>query len=118
MDLSLKKWARRRSGSAGEGSRGGHVIGHTKSGKPIYAPREGHADASAADLTQRGWQSAKENGQGYSRQDHYDAAKALKVAAKQALAQGKTAHAYHMGAIAGGHKNHARGADAYGAKAA
>ncbi len=41
--------------SIGEGSRGGHVIGHTKSGKPVYASggrnqgftKQDHRDASA-----------------------------------------------------------------------
>jgi hypothetical protein len=28
--------------SSGEGSRGGHIIRHTKSGKPVYAPRGRH----------------------------------------------------------------------------
>lgn len=40
----------------GEGSRGGRVIGHTKSGQPIYAGGNNHED--------------------YSKQDHEDAAKA------------------------------------------
>jgi len=43
----------------GEGSRGGHVIGHTKSGKPVYADKKGdHKDY-------KDW----------SGQDHLDAAK-------------------------------------------
>jgi hypothetical protein len=39
------------AGRAGEGSRGGHVIGHTKSGKPIYesAGHAEHGGFSAAD---------------------------------------------------------------------
>lgn len=44
------------SKAGGEGSRGGHVIGHTKSGKPIYADggssggytKEDHSDAASA----------------------------------------------------------------------
>lgn len=55
----------------GEGSRGGHVIGHTSSGKPIYGDKEGaHIyGPSAAHHT-------------YSAQDHVDAAQAHKNAAK------------------------------------
>lgn len=40
----------------GEGSRGGQIIGHTRSGKPVYANRESHSYAD------------------FSKQDHEDAA--------------------------------------------
>ena len=114
---SVRDWANRKAKAdrGGEGSRGGHVIGHTKSGKPIYAPKEGHPDAGAGDLPHRGQAFAGEHGAGYSRQDHYDARKILMATAKLARAEGKTAHAFHLGAIASGHKNIARGHDAYGA---
>jgi hypothetical protein len=35
-----------KSGKEGEGSRGGHIVGHTKSGKPIYKDAN-HADHSS-----------------------------------------------------------------------
>lgn len=41
--------------SEGEGSRGGHVIGHTKSGKPVYDSHD------------------HERHQGFAYDDHYDA---------------------------------------------
>lgn len=44
------------SKGAGEGSRGGHVIGHTKSGKPIYAPtpkNEGKSGASVHEQSKK-----------------------------------------------------------------
>lgn len=48
---------------AGEGSRGGHVIGHTKSGRPIY------------ETTGSGRSSSfHEDSKGYTRNDHRDAA--------------------------------------------
>ena len=48
MAVSLRKWAEReekrawhRYAGAGEGSRGGHIVGHTASGNPIYGePRD------------------------------------------------------------------------------
>jgi len=54
--------------STGEGSRGGHVIGHTKSGKAIYA-----ADKALTPAVLKGIRSTLE---GYSSQDHRDAAMA------------------------------------------
>lgn len=126
MDADLHAWAKRklkachasgapRKAEAGEGSRGGHVIGHTKTGKPIYAPKEGHADAGASDLPHRGQAFAAEHSNGYSKGDHFAAHKVLAAAAKQAKSEGKTALAYHLGAVASGHKQLARGRDAYGA---
>lgn len=117
MASDLKTWARRKikADRAGEGSRGGKVIGHTKSGKAIYAPGEGHPDAHAGDLAHRGQAFAGEHSAGYKTSDHHDAHKVLMATAKLARAEGKTAYAYHLGAVAGGHKNIARGQDAYGA---
>lgn len=114
----ILKWAnrKRRADTGGEGSRGGNVIGHTKSGKPIYAPRDGHADALAADMPHRGHAFAAEHSDGYSRADHFNAHAALMAMAKAARAEGRTAHAYHLGAVAAGHKHLARGEDAYGAR--
>lgn len=40
---------------AGEGSRGGHVIGHTSSGKPIY---QNHKHPSHADFSQKDHENA------------------------------------------------------------
>jgi hypothetical protein len=109
---------RRKADGSGEGSRGGHVIGHTKSGKSIYAPNEGHTDAGSADLTQRGHAFAAEHSVGYSASDHFAAHKAIMAEAKKALAAGKTALAYHLGAVASGHKQLAHDRGAYGAAAA
>jgi len=56
---ALKAWSwRDLLKSGGEGARGGHVIGHTKSGKPVYASRseaewkEHHAGFTARDHAQ------------------------------------------------------------------
>lgn len=66
MATNLVKWAKRHAaraglapkkyagGGGGEGSRGGKVIGHTKSGKPIYAggaPKGGKAKKPAGSKT-------------------------------------------------------------------
>lgn len=60
--------------SAGAGSRGGRVIGHTKSGLPIYESRDGkHFDHWNAD-------------------DHHDAAKKFKKYAKENSASGIEAY--------------------------
>jgi hypothetical protein len=112
----LSSWARRYAGGGGEGSRGGKVIGHTKSGKPIYAPHDGHEDAAAPDLPHRGQTFAADHSTGYSKADHFGAAKALATAAKAARAAGNDRLAFHLGAVAAGHKQLARGRDPYGAK--
>jgi hypothetical protein len=123
MPNELQSWAKRkvragrhRKAGGGEGSRGGKVIGHTKSGKPIYAPHDGHEDAHSADLPHRGQSFAAEHGSGYSKGEHFEASKALMGEAKKARSEGKTALAYHLGAVSAGHKQLARGEDAYGAK--
>ena len=126
MGSDLHAWAKRkvkacragvpRKAETGEGSRGGKVIGQTKTGKAIYAPHEGHQDAHATDLPHRGQAFAAEHSNGYSKGDHFAAHKILIGAAKKARSEGKTALAYHLGAVAAGHKQLARGQDAYGAK--
>ena len=63
----------------GEGSRGGKVIGHTKSGKPIYdvtgyksSPKEGaHADEHV--WTEKGREKHKEDHKDFTKEDHEDA---------------------------------------------
>ncbi len=113
----LRGWASRKlADRGGEGSRGGQVIGHTRSGKPIYAPRDGHPDASSSDLAHRGQAFAGEHAAGYTRADHHDAHRTILEAAKQARAEGRSSHAFHLGAVASGHRQIARGQDAYGAR--
>lgn len=57
-----------KAAKSGEGSRGGHIIGHTKSGKPIYKTHgEGHhakahphiAEAVRAAASDVGWHHSK-----------------------------------------------------------
>jgi hypothetical protein len=77
----------------GEGSRGGHIIGHTGSGKPIYAPSaaasaEYHSHSSSTSTTgNRGWGNASaqervvathmgKHAADFTAQDHADAARA------------------------------------------
>ena len=75
----------------GEGSRGGHIIGHTASGKPVYA---GKHDSHA---------NFKKKHANYTRQDHHDAAMIhSRAAAKITMKAGgrpsaspKHASAYH-----------------------
>jgi len=57
----------------GEGSRGGHVIGHTRSGKPIYDPR--HPSNRPGKF--------REAHQGWSAGDHRDASELHYAAAKK-----------------------------------
>lgn len=52
--------------TAGEGSRGGHVIGHTKSGKPVYR----------GTINQKDGKTFPAGHEEYSKQDHLDAAEA------------------------------------------
>lgn len=56
----------------GEGSHGGHVIGHTKSGKPIYAATHPAYHGDLEQTTRR----MKQHYPDYSEQDHLDAAAA------------------------------------------
>lgn len=56
----------------GEGSRGGHVVGHTKSGKPVYAP---HYSKTREGQTATLHPQSKGGGnKGWTAQDHDDAA--------------------------------------------
>jgi len=74
MSTTIESWARRKlgkkfaGGTGGEGSRGGKVIGHTRSGKPIYSPRDDGRPPKS---------------KGYGREDHQDAAKLHKVVAQK-----------------------------------
>ena len=55
----------------GEGTRGGHIIGHTRSGKPIYGlPHD------AVSFPNPKGHVAKRSAEGYSARDHLDAANA------------------------------------------
>lgn len=88
----------------GEGSRGGHVIGHTKSGKPVYVGHADHADYK-----------------NFSSQDHLDAAELHRDKAKHHHFQAENkpmptdgssdAHAswmYHHNKVANDHKAEAK----------
>ena len=70
-----------KSAGHGEGSRGGHVIGHTRSGKPIYGRRhavnQGH---KRSDI------HANHALVGYTRDDHADAAARHMAAHRRSLA--------------------------------
>lgn len=70
-----------KAAKSGEGSRGGHVIGHTKSGKPIYG------DAFGTD------KQFAEHHKGWSAMDHYDAEHAHRSKAHH----GDSAFHEHMG---------------------
>ena len=52
--------------SEGEGSRGGHVIGHTKSGRPVYGDPRTREALKALTIKH-----------GYTAEDHQDAANLL-----------------------------------------
>lgn len=75
MAISLRKWAEREEkrawrkyAGAGEGTRGGHVVGHTKRGKPIYGePRDAtsaipdNAEPVTADAIKNAIKEEREN---------------------------------------------------------
>lgn len=65
----------------GEGSKGGKVIGHTKSGKPIYAknniPVKGSSQYHQIKEGKRSHQEWEENHKDFTKEDHMDAAEQL-----------------------------------------
>ena len=64
-----------------EGSRGGHVIGHTSTGKPVYAPTHPtHAGPGGTPIVGVGQYKALES---FTTKDHKDAAKLHQRAASQ-----------------------------------
>lgn len=75
----------------GEGSRGGKIIGHTKSGKPIYEPAIPHAEVIKKRKKQmsQGLQlepvKQAHEYEGYSKEDHKDAAEAHARIARQSI---------------------------------
>jgi hypothetical protein len=75
------------------GSRGGLVIGHTRSGKPIYASQGGAAHVDNSEFGERS--------HGFSAADHGDAAAHHEKHAKQAESDGKYEEAAH-------HRKHAQ----------
>jgi hypothetical protein len=82
--------------SEGEGSRGGHVIGHTKSGKPVYG--DSRLALGAFHPSSR-----------FSKQDHRDASTLHHVAGNMAFEQGKTAAVRQHRALAFKHYTAAGG---------
>lgn len=66
QDLMRKGDELEKANGEGEGSRGGKIIGHTKSGKPIYEPQSNKSSIG---------QNKFHNALGYTKQDHNDAAK-------------------------------------------
>lgn len=77
-------------GGGGEGSRGGHIVGHTSSGQPIYAAAGGAHESKAAEHASH---KAAESG---SAKDHLAAQRAHQVAARARHEAGNAAlGAYH-----------------------
>lgn len=72
MRMVLKAGASLLLKGAGEGSRGGHILGHTRSGKPVYAHGNPHAhtaysaadhgEAAALHRDKASWHQAQVNG--------------------------------------------------------
>ena len=98
-------------GKAGEGSRGGNVIRHTRSGKPIYSHSHAaytahHPSASGRELL-HGFgdvYSHHTGGAGYSLADHEDAAAEHSNQAMEARADSKRSDAKHHEAAADIHE--------------
>lgn len=68
--------------SKGEGSKGGKIIGHTKSGKAIYKTKVlGKVDSRGSSGAHPDWEKAHK---GFKREDHEDAAKVHDKLAKEA----------------------------------
>jgi hypothetical protein len=67
---------------SGEGSRGGKVIGHTKSGKPVYGPK-GKLPTSKAAVQKMAKAQAKKDSKGWTGRDHLDAKKIHATHAKK-----------------------------------
>lgn len=68
----------------GEGSRGGHVIGHTKSGKPVYSRQIGQGYHSFdREREQSSVEKETKAHKGFSEQDHRDASDVHKQEAEQ-----------------------------------
>jgi hypothetical protein len=91
MEPNYKRWAERAEGKrfasgtgGGEGSRGGVVIGHTQSGKPVYASEKANANPI---------KHANASSKGYTQQDHQDAATTHLQKAEEASKKGDTAGA-------------------------
>ncbi len=77
----------------GEGSRGGKVIGHTKSGKAIYG---GNAIANYDRGGLNPTSSFKSNHKDYTSKDHKDAAKFHRQKQKEFEDKNFAKHDYHM----------------------
>jgi len=90
----------------GEGSRGGRVIGHTSSGKPVYAP-DFQTAPHAASSPERGRvleaAHAAASNAGYLHHEHVEAAKLHEKAAKEAKKAGRHGEAVAHSAMAGAH---------------
>jgi len=78
--------------SIGEGSRGGHVIGHTRSGKPVYASSSGHASSDVANYSEK-----------LTTRDHKDAALLHKDRAVQHQMAGRSYQEHLHRSMAGVH---------------
>jgi hypothetical protein len=73
-----------RARARGEGARGGRIIGHTRSGKPIYAPD--HRLSASATHSAIAAHAGTHN---FNLDDHYDAAAAHRKAAEQSRQRGR-----------------------------
>lgn len=85
--ISLRSWGDLQKG--GEGSRGGQVIGHTRSGKPIYLHENGSAATSAGGIHSKHFT-------GWSKEDHLDAIKTHREAKDAIHKKWHKEHADHI----------------------
>jgi len=82
---------------SGAGSRGGKVIGHTKSGKPIYANRSG---------TQSGWSKEERVEAGKKRSDHADKHDPVVNSGKSVIGRTKSGKPIHLRSSDANYKGH------------
>ncbi len=85
--------ARRSLKKGGEGTRGGKVIGHTKTGKPVYATTHAHYtdrqkmrgwNTEQSGLSHEGHKILRQKYSDFDKQDHLDASKHHETAKKKA----------------------------------
>lgn len=88
-NLSLEKSETNTLEKGGEGSKGGRVIGHTKSGKAIYL-HENDSDSTSAGSIHAG------KFKGWSKEDHMDAMKAHTQAKQDIHKKWHSEHAEHI----------------------
>lgn len=102
--MGLFEDALSKGGKKGEGARGGHVIGHTKAGNPIYAPKY-HSSTHSKDWHKRKAAKFKDDAK-RKRADHEVFARTDKHGHDTKMLE---ATAKHYEARAAHHKAHAEG---------